>query len=304
VRYVSAQPPRGGGNFITELDPGIVNTILASPSALVMAIVVGALWGSFLNVCVARIPMGKSVVRPGSHCFACGASIKPYDNVPLLSYLWLRGRCRACGARFSARYLWVEALMAAFSGLLYSQFVPYDQETDVGIRLARFAVFFAFAGVLLVLSFIDLDTQRLPDVITLPSIVIFFAAGFSLHMAPWKERAIGLVAGYVTVRIVADAYYYVRGREGLGLGDGKLLAVVGGLLGWKALPVVVFIASLWGVMVSLPLLAWGARGQRAEADSLRYTQVPFGPFLAAAALGYVFAFERLAPKVAGWLAGE
>lgn len=301
-----------------------------------MALVLGALWGSFFNVCIARIPLGKSVVRPASHCFACGAPVKAYDNVPLLSYLWLRGRCRACGAGFSARYLWVEALMAVFSGLLYWQFVQQDQETDVGIRLARFAVYFAFAGVLLVLSFIDLDTQRLPDVITLPSIAIFFVAAFALHMAPWKERVIGLVAGYVAVRIVADGYYYLRGREGLGLGDGKLLAVVGALLGWKALPVVVFVASLLGVMVSLPLLAWGARRQRAthalptvaapsgdaeaplaqnlagtpvddvpaETDSLRYTQVPFGPFLAASALAYVFAFERLAPIVAGWLAGE
>lgn len=290
------------------------------------AVLLGALWGSFFNVCIARIPLGKSVVHPGSHCFSCGAPVKAYDNVPLLSYLWLRGRCRACGAGFSARYLWVEGLMAVFSGLLYWQFVQQDPQTDVGIRLARFAVFFAFSGVLLVLSFIDLDTQRLPDVITLPSIAVFFAAAFALHMAPWKERAIGLVAGYLAVRIVADGYYYLRGREGLGLGDGKLLAVMGALLGWKALPVVVFVASLLGVLVSLPLLAIGARRTRGhtnagpedeaeapgkaeapvepEPESLRYTQVPFGPFLAASALAYVFAFDRLAPLVAAWLSGE
>lgn len=319
-----------------NLDPALVDFYLGSHYALGLAMLLGALWGSFFNVCIARIPLGKSVVRPGSHCFACGAAVKAYDNVPLLSYLWLRGRCRACKARFSARYLWVEALMAAFSGLLYWQFVQQDPDTDVGIRLGRFAVFFAFAGVLLVLSFIDLDTQRLPDVITLPSIAVFFGAGFALHMATWTERAIGLVAGYLAVRVVADAYYYLRGREGLGLGDGKLLSVVGALLGWKALPVVVFAASLLGVIVSLPLLAWGARQKRladrqvahinssappasgdvgeanpptygmAESDpqSVRYTQVPFGPFLAGSALAYVLAFDRLAPLVSAWLTGE
>ena len=199
--------------------------------------------------------------------------------------------------------------MAALSGVLFWQFVQEDPETDVGIRLARFAVFFAFTGVLLVLSFIDLDTQRLPDIITLPSIPVFFAAGFSLHMASWLERLIGLAAGYLAVRIIADGYYYLRGREGLGLGDGKLLAVVGALLGWKALPVVVFAASLLGVLVSLPLLWWGAQQRRrstavspAPADeSLRYTQVPFGPFLAASAVAYVLLFDRVGPLVGLWL---
>ena len=284
-----------------------------------VAVLLGALWGSFFNVCIARIPLGKSVVHPGSHCFSCGASVKAYDNIPLLSYLWLRGRCRACGAHFSARYLLVEGLMAALSGLIFWQFVQQDPETDLGIRLARFAVFFAFTGALLVLSFIDLDTQRLPDLITLPSIPVFFAAGFSLHLAPWTERAIGLMAGYLAVRIIADGYYYLRGREGLGLGDGKLLAFVGALLGWKALPVVVFAASLMGVLVSLPLLAWGAHlrrkagaadpveppvvdedGEPAQ-EALRYAQVPFGPFLAASALAYVFLFDRLAPVFAAWI---
>ena len=199
--------------------------------------------------------------------------------------------------------------MAALSGVLFWQFVQKDPETDVGIRLARFAVFFAFTGVLLTLSFIDLDTQRLPDIITLPSIPVFFAAGFSLHMASWLERLAGLAAGYLAVRLIADGYYYLRGREGLGLGDGKLLAVVGALLGWKALPVVVFAASLLGVLVSLPLLWWGARQKRRdgsqppheEPESLRYSQVPFGPFLAASGVAYVLLFERLAPLVGLWL---
>lgn len=301
---------------------------------MAFAIAFGTLWGSFFNVCIARIPLGKSVVKPGSHCFACGTPVRAYDNVPLLSYLWLRGRCRACGVRFSARYLAVEALMGALSGVLYFVFVQQDQGLPVGVRLARFCVFFVFAGALLVLSFIDLDTHRLPDVITLPGIVVFFLLGFGTHFAPWSERAIGLVAGYAAVRLISDAYYYLRGREGLGLGDGKLLSMIGALLGWKALPVVVFSASMLGVLVSLPLLMWAARQHRedegatevpagrasetpdgrpatsadapeppieeapsADPEPLRYVQVPFGPFLAASAMGYLLLFDLLAPWV-------
>ena len=122
------------------------------------------------------------------------------------------------------------------------------------MRLARFAVGFAFTGVLIVLSFIDLDTKRLPDVITLPSIPVFFLAGFATGDVPWLDRLIGAAAGYLVVRIIADGYYYLTGREGLGLGDGKLLAVIGALLGWRALPVVIFAASFVGVLVSIPIL--------------------------------------------------
>lgn len=303
--------------------PSELEAFLQSWPALAFAVAFGALWGSFFNVCIARIPLGKSVVRPGSHCFACGAAVKPYDNVPLLSYLWLRGRCRSCGVRFSARYLLVEALMAALSGIIFAIFVQQDLETELGVRLARFCVYFAFAGALLVLSFIDLDTQRLPDIITLPGVVVFFLLGFGTHFSPWQERAIGAAAGYVAVRLISDGYYYLRGREGLGLGDGKLLAMMGALLGWKALPFIVFAASLLGVLVSVPLLILGARHARKESHEeglasaahalpeeqptsaptaeqepgLRYTQVPFGPFLAASGLGYLLLFDRLGPWV-------
>ena len=209
---------------------------LEPPLGLVAAAVLGALWGSFYNVCIARIPRGESVVRPGSHCGACNRPVRPLDNIPILSYLLLRGRCRDCGARFSARYALIEALGAATSVLLFWKLVVLAPDDPPGVRLARYAVGFAFTGVLMVLSFIDLDTKRLPDVITLPSIPIFFLAGFATGDVPWLERLIGAAAGYLAVRIIADGYYYLTGREGLGLGDGKLLAVIGALLGWRALP--------------------------------------------------------------------
>jgi prepilin signal peptidase PulO-like enzyme (type II secretory pathway) len=166
-----------------------------------------------------------------------------------------------------------------------------------------------------VLTFIDLDTKRLPDVITLPSIVFFFLAGFATGEVVWWQRALGAVLGYALVRIISDVYYYTTGREGLGLGDGKLLAMMGALLGWKALPAIVFAASLVGVLISIPVLlvhrrrrgkvvavpdppaateaadqptGGEAAGAPAAAKSLRHAEVPFGPFLSASALAYIF----------------
>ena len=295
--------------------------LLESPFGLVAAAVFGALWGSFFNVCVARIPRGLSVVRPGSHCFACNAPVRAMDNIPILSYFLLRGRCRACGAGFSARYAAVEALTAGLSTLLFWKLVLDDPGSPLAPRLVRYVVAFAFAGVLIVLSFIDLDTKRLPDVITLPAIPVFFLAGFATGDVSWLDRLIGAAGGYLAVRIIADGYYYLTGREGLGLGDGKLLAVIGAMLGWRALPVVVFLASFVGIVVSVPILWYQQRKAgppapapappapapadppvagdvpAAESDlpvtSIRRTEVPFGPFLALAALFYLLAGQDL-----------
>jgi leader peptidase (prepilin peptidase)/N-methyltransferase len=294
--------------------------------ALAAAAVFGAIWGSFLNVCIARIPRGMSVVTPPSHCFACGARVLARDNVPILSYLMLRGRCRHCGAKFSARHAAIEALMAGLSALIFWCFALDAPGLPLGVRVARFAVYFAFSAVLVVLTFIDLDTKRLPDRITLPSVAVFFLGGFATGDVAWLERAIGGAAGYAVVRLIADAYYYSTGREGLGLGDGKLLAAMGALLGWKALPPIVFSASFIGIMVSVPVLLTQRRkratpsteiaavaseepapASSAESDSLpvmtdeppppapsiRRSEVPFGPFLAASALGYLFLHQQV-----------
>jgi leader peptidase (prepilin peptidase)/N-methyltransferase len=272
-----------------------MEALLGAPAAIVVAAVFGALWGSFFNVVIARVPLGQSVVRPGSHCFSCGKPVRPWDNVPILSYFVLRGRCRSCGARFSPRYLLIEVLAAAISALVYWQFAALAADLPAAVRLGRFAVYFAFAGVLLVLAVIDLDTKRLPDIITLPSIPVFFIAGFAAHDVGWLERAIGAAGGYLAVRLIADAYYYLMRREGLGLGDGKLLAVIGAVMGWRALPFVIFMASFIGIVVSVPLLIW-ARRKRAdsaarsepEGPGVRHTEVPFGPFLSLSALIYLF----------------
>jgi leader peptidase (prepilin peptidase)/N-methyltransferase len=252
-----------------------------------------------------------SVVRPASHCFACGKRVWVRDNIPILSYLLLRGRCRHCGARFSSRYALVETVAAALAALIFWTFVVDAPGEPLGIRAARFATYFAFAAVLLVLSFIDLDTKRLPDVITLPAIGVFFLAGFAVHDISWSERAIGAAAGYLLVRIVADGYYYATGREGLGLGDGKLLAIMGALFGWKAIPAIVLLASLAGILVSVPVLVLRRR-REAVADtavhpapaSIRKAEVPFGPFLAASALAYLFLGKLAWAALMRMLTGE
>jgi leader peptidase (prepilin peptidase)/N-methyltransferase len=303
--------------------------------ALFVAAAFGAIWGSFLNVCIARIPRGISVVTPPSHCFACGGRVLARDNIPILSYFLLRGRCRHCGAKFSVRHALVEALTAALSVLVLWTFALDAQGLPLGMRVARFAVYFTFAAVLVVLTFIDLDTKRLPDRITLPSVVVFFLGGFATGEVAWLERAIGAAAGYAVVRLIADAYYYSTGREGLGLGDGKLLAAMGALLGWKALPPIVFSASFIGIMVSIPALLVQRRKRAAESPtsaptdpaqesttasdqpptvandppalatpSIRRSEVPFGPFLAASALGYLFLHRQVWAFIERALLGE
>jgi leader peptidase (prepilin peptidase) / N-methyltransferase len=311
----------GGPACYVEPVDGDGVALAGSPLALMFAGVFGALWGSFFNVCIARLPRHESVVRPGSHCFACGAPVRAVDNIPILSYFILRGRCRACGAGFSLRYAAVEALTAGISVLLYWFFVAgvADAGVPLGLRLARYLLAFAFAGVLVVLSFIDLDTKWLPDVITLPAIPVFLFAGIALGDIPWLDRVIGGAVGYVAVRIISDGYYYLTGREGMGLGDGKLLAVIGVMLGWRSLPVVIFMASLLGVLVSVPILLWQRRHQQAPAPaptsvetadppaageapaaSIRRAEVPFGPFLALSALVYLF----VGPGLWTWFIGR
>jgi leader peptidase (prepilin peptidase)/N-methyltransferase len=286
--------------------------------ALVCAAGFGALWGSFLNVCIARIPRGMSVVSPPSHCFACGRRVLARDNIPILSYFLLRGRCRHCGAKFSARHALIEALAGVLSALSLWYFVIQASGLPLGMRVAGYAVSFAFSAVMIVLAFIDLDTKRLPDIITLPSVAVFYLGGFAVAGPDWLQRLIGAVAGYAVVRLIADIYYYSTGREGLGLGDGKLLAVVGALLGWKALLPIVFAASFLGVIISIPALVVQRRRQKAGASqlqpapegskdvatSIRRSEVPFGPFLAASAVGYLFLYQPLGRFVTRLLAGE
>ena len=231
---------------------------------------VAAALGSFLNVCIVRLPQGASVVNPGSHCPQCQSAIRFYDNIPLLSYLILRGRCRQCKARISPRYFVVEGLSALMGLALFRTF---------GLSV-EFVVYFIFFSALLVIIFIDLDTWTIPDIITLPGIVLGVAASFLLPRMTWVQSLLGLLVGGGVLLLVAAGYQLLRKREGMGGGDIKLLAMIGAFLGLPGVIFTLFSSSLAGSLAGV-LLMFRDKGGGG-------TRIPFGPFLALAAMSYVF----------------
>lgn len=235
------------------------------------ALVFGAAVGSFLNVVILRLPREDvSIAFPPSHCPLCQHPLAWWENIPLLSYLLLRGRCRNCGATISWMYPVVELAMAIFSGLLFWQYGP---TLDYG----RFFVFFA---ALLVIIFIDIHHQIIPDSISLPGIVVGFAGSFLNQTVTWQQSALGILLGGGLLYAVAYGYYVLTKREGMGGGDIKLLAMIGAFLGWQSLLYVVFASSLTGSVVGVAAMLKQRKGGQ--------TRIPFGPFLAIAALSYLF----------------
>jgi leader peptidase (prepilin peptidase)/N-methyltransferase len=234
----------------------LFDMLVRSPFGVVVAALWGALWGSFFNVVIERLPRGESLLRPGSHCMSCGEPVRIYDNVPILSYLLLRGRCRHCGAGYSARYLLVELLGLGLSVACYYHAARYGTG-PVSVRFASFLVEFFFVGGMIAIAFIDIRTMIIPSAITYPLAICLSAAAIGLGRLAWFDSLAGASAGFLFVFVVAEAYRLLRGHEGLGLGDGKLLAVIGGFLGWKALPLVLFLGSVQGLIVALPMLLLG-----------------------------------------------
>ncbi|MCG6880103.1 MAG: A24 family peptidase [Deltaproteobacteria bacterium] len=234
------------------------------------SVLLGLCLGSFANVCIYRIAQNKSIVHPASSCPHCGAGIRFYDNIPVISYLLLKGRCRQCGISISLRYPLVEMLMALLSLALFMKF---------GFQL-QYLLFMLFSGILLILSFIDFDHKILPDVLTLPSILAGWLVSFLPGGISWIDSLIGLVAGGGSLYLVATVYERITGREGLGGGDIKLLAMIGAWLGWVSLPLIVLMSSLSGAVIGSVFILSGGKGVR--------TQIPFGPFLSIGALAYLF----------------
>ncbi len=275
--------------------PGDLEQLASSPGGLALAILLGLLWGSFANVCIYRWPpsddhpKGRSVVTPGSHCFACKAPIRWYDNVPLLSYLWLRGRCRACKAAFSPRYLIVEALTGALFGVAwwFTFGTGGFLEASASARAIHFAIDAAFVWVMVVIAFIDLDTMHIYNKVTAPAMVIAYAA--SLYDRAWWEGLLGIAIGYGVPWLIGEIYIRLRGREGLGMGDAMMLGMVGGLLGWRGVVATLFGGSMVGAVIGIVALLVARRHAEGEQASLMKTELPFGPFLALAAVFYLFA---------------
>jgi len=232
------------------------------PVALVVAAVLGLIVGSFLNVCIYRIPRGQSVVHPPSRCPGCGRPLRWFDNVPVVSWIVLRGRCRRCQARISAKYPIVETATALLA-------VAIVAVTPPGPLLASRLV---LGAMLIVLFAIDLEHQILPNTITLPGIIVGFL--FSLFAPPGPVASLlGILLGAGILYAIAAAYFLLRKEEGMGMGDVKMLAMVGAFLGWRPVLLTLVMASLAGSVVGLTLMAVG-RG------SMRYA-LPFGTFLAA-----------------------
>lgn len=248
------------------MTPGLVE----GPIGLAFAALWGALWGSFFNVVIFRVPAGESIVTPPSHCRRCGRQVPWYDNIPVLSYVLLRGRCRGCGVRFSPRYALVELLIAAIAAGLYVRYVV-GVDVELWLRMVRFLTVSVFAGLLVAIAFIDLDTLRIPNVITYPAIPTCAALSLLMgHAHPW-EGLVGAVVGYVVIRVIADGYELLTGRQGMGYGDAKLLAMIGGLLGWRVLLPTIFLASFQGSVIGIGALVIlrrrQARGEEADAAS-------------------------------------
>jgi len=250
----------------------------------VIVFIFGAIVGSFLNVCIVRLPKNESVVYPPSHCPDCGAEIKVYDNFPLISYLALRGHCRFCGARISPRYFIVELLTGSLALALFYEF---------GLSLAFF-VSFVFVAALIVISFIDLDVRIVPDVISLPGIVaglIFSLIARYLIDDPFElipsplSAFLGVLIGGGFLLLLAWAYEALTGVEGMGGGDIKLLAMIGAFLGWPSIPVTLFFSSLGGSVIGLTAMLIKGVGRRYA--------LPFAPFLCLGALLYLFFGKEL-----------
>ena len=240
--------------------------------------VFGAVIGSFLNVCIYRIPRNQSIIWPASRCTSCSNPISFYDNIPIFSYLLLRGRCRSCKAKISGRYPLVEALNAFFYLLVFWRY---------GLAWSS-AIYFVFCSALIVITFIDYDFQIIPDRITLPGIPIGLVTGSFILPDPFLRATslglmasvIGAAAGFSFFYLVAFLSLRILKKEGMGGGDIKLMAMVGAFLGWKAVLLTTFLGSLFGALIGVGLMVFRGR----EKGSL----IPFGPFLATGALISLF----------------
>jgi leader peptidase (prepilin peptidase)/N-methyltransferase len=233
-------------------------------AAPLIAFPFGLIFGSFLNVCIHRLPLRESVVWPASRCPHCRTELKARDNIPLLSYLILRGRCRACGKRISLQYPIVELL----TGLVFfSAFLLFEPPLVFQRVL--------FACTMIVLFVIDLEHRILPDVITLPGIAVGFLASF--FMPPgWVNSLVGLALGGGSLWLMAEVYYRVRHEEGMGFGDVKMLAMIGAFLGWKLVLLTLVLSSFIGSIVGVAIIAL-------KHGDMKYA-LPFGTFLAIGAI--------------------
>ena len=282
------------------IDLAEISSLLQENNALfiTVSIILGLMVGSFLNVVIYRLPkmmeqewhnncmelQGEEIpaqpqftlAKPRSACPHCAHKISAYENIPIISYLILKGRCSACKAPISMRYPLVEALTGALIGLVSWQF-GYTATTI-------FAWIFTFA--LIALTFIDFDTQLLPDDITLPLLWLGLLFNLNFGFTDLKSAVVGAMAGYLVLWCVFWLFKIIRGKEGMGYGDFKLLAAIGAWFGWKLLPAVILLSSTLGAIVGITLIVVTKRGKEVP--------MPFGPFLAIGGIAALFFGQQLA----------
>lgn len=227
----------------------------------IVSLIFGAIVGSFLNVCIFRIPKNESIVIPGSHCPNCNTPIKFYDNIPILSYILLGARCRYCKHSISIQYPIVEVITTISSFLI---FIKFGISTD-------YFVYFFFICALIILTVIDLYHQIIPDVISLPGIVVGLLASLIIRNVSFLESLIGMILGGGSLFLIAVAYQWLFKKEGMGGGDIKLLAMIGAFLGWKSVFITIILSSFIGSIVGIILIS-------IKGKDFKYA-IPFGPFL-------------------------
>lgn len=235
----------------------------------------GLVYGSFANVVIYRMPLDQSVVKPRSRCPKCSKPIAWYDNVPVLSWLILMGKCRACGAAISIRYPLVELIMGGLFAAVFFRFGWSWTTLEL--------IIFTFG--LVTASSIDLDHMILPDEFTLSGIVLGLAGAWLNPERDFMPAVWGVLMGGGFLWAVAYVYFALRKQEGMGGGDIKLLAWIGAILGWQSIPFVILASSLVGSVVGLIIMWRSEAGLKAS--------IPFGPYLAAAALLYIFGGQAI-----------
>jgi leader peptidase (prepilin peptidase)/N-methyltransferase len=237
---------------------------------VVVSIMFGAIVGSFLNVCIIRLPKGESIIIPGSHCPQCNHPIKFYDNIPLISYLLLGGKCRYCKRSISAQYPLVEGTTAISSLLLFLKY---------GLSLSYF-FYFSFVAALIIITVIDLYHQIIPDVISIPGIGVGLLGALIIPHITFFNSLLGILLGGGSLFVVATLYQWLFKREGMGGGDVKLLAMIGAFLGWDAVILTILLSSLIGSITGIIIMVL-------KGKDFKYA-IPFGPFLSLGAVIALF----------------
>jgi leader peptidase (prepilin peptidase)/N-methyltransferase len=231
----------------------------------------GAIVGSFLNVCIYRLPREKSIIRPSSSCPSCEKPIKFYDNIPIISYLLLKGKCRQCSAHISIRYPVVEFITAFLFFILFRKF---------GLSF-EFFVNALFVCILIAISFIDFDFQIIPDVLSIGGLIVgFFLAFFRKPLFLYQDSLYGILLGGGILFVIAYGYQLLRKREGMGGGDIKLLGMIGAFCGIPGVIFSLMAGSLLGTLVGIPMML-------IKGEDSKYA-IPFGPFLSLGALIFLF----------------